>query len=77
MVEKGLIDYESLEVPIKKIEELLGEFNTEEKLLVLSHVTQRINSSIRDFKQGEQTTRMFDKLGLTSMLKNLKQNKEE
>jgi len=48
-----IIDYTEIEKPIKKIEDILKEFDMEEKSLIIKFITQRHNQTIQKQKASE------------------------
>ena len=65
---KNIIDFEQLEKPIKKIEQLINEYNTEEKSLIIKQLAQRIQAKIA---KQRQTDLLQDTMKQPSLLRGL------
>ena len=75
-MENKIINYEALEDPIVKIEDVLNDFDPEEKQLILKYITQRILKEIQKLQVKEAARTAMSGLSLKDMMKSFKKDKD-
>ena len=70
-IKKGIIDYAPLNDAIKEVENIIIDFNNEERELILNHIKARIIMERQKNKEGETMQRAMDNLplGLGKLMK--------
>jgi len=69
-----IIDFGELEKPIKEIENILNEYNVEEKQLVLKNLQQRLTAQIQNLRAQEVSDNVLKKIPLGGLLKKFKKD---
>lgn len=79
MDNKKIIDYGPLNDAIKDVENIIADFNHEERDLIITHVKIRIAKEIQRNKEGEVMQRAMDNLplGLGKLMKRTSKDLEE
>ena len=72
----NVINYEAVEEPIKKIEHILGEYDVEEKQIILKFIQQRITKNIVRQKMNENLANM-DMGIMGGVIKKFMRNKDK